>query len=45
MSGQFSTIKETSNLFAPSKSCEKHLWKSYILGKDTSHWYKAYPKQ
>ena len=31
-------MKKPDNLFAPSKSCEKHLSKSNILGKDTGHW-------
>ena len=31
-------MKKPGNLFAPSKSCEKHLSKSNILGKDTGHW-------
>ena len=31
-------MKEPGNLFAPSKSCEKHLSKNDILGKGSGHW-------
>ena len=31
-------MKKPGNLFAPSKSCEKHMLKSDILYKDTGHW-------
>ena len=31
-------MKKPGTLFAPNKSCEKHMSKSDILGKDTGHW-------
>ena len=31
-------MQKTGDLFAPSKSCEKHQSKSDIIGKDTGHW-------
>ena len=38
-------MNKPGNLFAPSKSYEKHLSKSDILGKDTDHWPASFLKR